>query len=433
MLKRNSKAMAIVIAFCLCIAMVAPVFVAPDTAQAAATYRGLTTPTFGPSDNPVNLGVIEVDIPSGAEVASGDVLTLNFPSGVTANLERAALTSGTTASPDVATVIVPDIHPLTGQPNGLVGAVRIPVAAPNVSPSVELGGTHQSLNIIFRGGTFERGILYVYLNNMELNGASGDLTAQLAGSSSAFPMGTAVIGKISSNTGTVATMKSVKPIGTATAQLDIFTLIETHNNSLTTNEVIKIKLPVGFSWKTDARVAAKLIPAGDALVQHSWAFPGATGNVVTWTGNATINGDDRILDITVPVVAPNRTTAGRIDIAGSIKADDSIAKKGDVVAHVYSNLGNVTEQDITIATYGNYAANAVEGTVAELVAGKAEQKLGTFYIKEELPGSLVSNRTVKLTLPEGVVWWGGYRTGASNFPAVTVDQGDVALNNLRLC
>jgi len=400
MLKRNSKAMAIVITLFFCFAFVAPAFVSPDVAQAAGTYRALSAPIVG-STTTEDLGVIEIDFPSGAEVKNGDVLTVSFPSKVTASAPAGGaavtVTSGAAAAAQVS-VVVPTNHPLTGIAQGFNAA--------NITAT--MGNTSQSMNITFNAdGAFARSVMYVYLNSMTMNGASGDLTATIMGSKDTIPLGNVVVGKVSTETGTMATIKGVTSIGTAATTLEPITLIETKKNSLVSGEVVKVKLPAGFRWTGVFGPGA----------QANWAFSAAVGYP------AAVDDDNRVLNITLNNIAGGFTTTGRIDVIGIIQADDSVAKKGDVIAHIYSDQGNVTEQDITVAKYGTFAANGEEGTVAELIAGKAEQKLGTFFITEELPGSIVPGRTIKLTLPVGMKWWGGYRTGTI-FPAPVYDAGN---------
>lgn len=420
MLKKNSKLMSVVLAIVFCLSFMAPAFVTPDVAQAAATYRALSAPPFEANAINQDFGIIEVDIPTGAEIKANDILSISFPSNVTSS-DLPGLNvyvDDTTSSPNNISVIIPANHPQTGQPNGLAACFTgVPTGTPATNASFKVGGTMQSIDITFASaGTFERGVLYIYLNEMDLNGASGDLTATLMGNTNALPMGQVVVGKVSSVKGTAAAIKSVTPMGTASTAIDTFTLIETQKNSLVSGEVVKLKLPVGFKWN----IAGIAVP--------NWAFAAASTTVTP-----SVDADNRILNITLGNTGePNNTTTGRFDLAGAqIKADDSVAKKGDVTVQVYSDQGNVTSQELVVAKYGEYAAKGVEGTVNELIAGKSEQKLGTFYIEEELPGSLVKDRIIKMTLPEGVKWWAGYRN-SSTFPQLKVEAGNLVVNNFTV-
>ena len=414
MLKKNSKLMSAVLAIALCLSFLAPAFVTPDVAEAAAAYRALSVPTFEANDLAADFGVIEIDVPSAAEIGAGSMLTIAFPAGATSSEAGGTAIVPIAAAPATGagiSVVIPAQHPANGQNNGFATA-----------PTFAVSATKQSLNVTFAANDFRRGIIYVYLNNMVLNGAAGDLNVTMIGNTASLPYGSVTVGKVSSAKGTNSSIRSVVPLGTAAAEIDTFTLIETQKNSLASGEVVKLKLPVGFKWQLHPNA----FPTG-TVYQGTWEFAGLVGI-------PSVDADNRILNIPYNGTAANaRATLGRIDLVRAmVKADDSVAKKGDVAVQVYSDQGNVTTQDVIVAKYGEYAAKGVEGTVNELIAGKNEQKLGTFYLQEELPGSLVDDRVVKMTLPEGVKWWAGYRTSVSGFPTLTNEAGNVIITNFAV-
>lgn len=412
MLRARSKKLSLV----LVLAMIMTMFAGLGVANAAGTtYVPVDIPPVQTSGDQM-LGVTKVTIDDATGLKNGDVLTFSLPSSVTipngtpapagtggagnalVSAPAATLTPANYAASRVE-VVVPANIPGTTMGNSLTGLVTAAV-----------GGTGKSLDITFTGGAPGTGVLYIYWNYATLSGVSGDVTATVMGSSSLLPMGTVVLAKAGSNSGTQATIKSQKSFG-ASGSTDTITLVETVPNSIKANEVIKLKLPAGFTWSTPG-----LPGSGYA---YNWAW--------TTLGAATIapDTDTRILNITMPAAVPATTQLGRIDFWATITAD-SDAKMGDVVATLYSDLGNVTEQEITVAKYGEYGAKLVEGTTKDLIAGKASQKLGTFYVEEVLPGSLINGRTVKLTLPEGVKWSGEYNTavgGTATYPAPTQIKG----------
>ncbi|MDI9480078.1 MAG: copper amine oxidase N-terminal domain-containing protein, partial [Bacillota bacterium] len=98
------------------------------------------------------------------------------------------------------------------------------------------------------------------------------------------------------------------------------------------------------------------------------------------------------------------TTSGAIAISGlRIVVDEKVAKVGQDIEVKVSGDG-VTTQTIVVAQYVDFIANVIEDTTTELTAGLAEQKLGTFFIEEVAPGTLVQNRTILFELPAGVEW-----------------------------
>ena len=456
MLKRNSKALAIVMAFVFCMSFLAPAFVAPSTASASATYSAVTSPTLPASGVAnQNLGILAINIDNCASISAGDIITVSFPSGVSvapgvvgggAQITAAPVVAG--AGVPIINVVVPATMPGTAVGNQLSGVI-LPVdvgADYTLNPGAVIGGTFKSLDIKFQAaGTAGAGVLYVYFNNVTLNGASGDLTATILGSNTgSVAYGTVVLGKASVSGATNTSVKSVKSMGTAGVATDTITLIETSNNTIYDNEVIKVKLPNGFYWKNVPAVPG--VSPAYPLTGLNWAFAALNGTAQQATMQPVVNADTRILDVTIPALAPTapnlaagtalpavlakgvRTSSVRLDIMGFIGVDDSVATKGDVVAHVYGSQGSITEQDITVASYGEYSAAPVSISVNNLTAGKMGQKLGTFNLEESLAGSLVQNRVIKLSLPEGVKWFGSYRNvgaGAENIPAPNTLKGNV--------
>ena len=64
----------------------------------------------------------------------------------------------------------------------------------------------------------------------------------------------------------------------------------------------------------------------------------------------------------------------------------------------------MTSITLDVGTYVDYGITLEEGTAAEIIAGKGDQEVGTFTIKEAARGTLVEGRTIKVALPSGVKW-----------------------------
>jgi len=314
-------------------------------------------------------------------------------------------------------VYVPETNP-DGTENGLKTAVT-PGAANNGSAKVS--ATRTSIDITFTGdGASQAGTILIYLNKAVIGSVEGDVTARLlAPANSAFPMGQVVVGKATTTSGaTVTTIASVKTFGNTGGVIDIVTLMETAPATLKANEVIKLKLPAGFSW-------------GNGSGSAAWGWAGATVTVEK------DKDDDRILNVTItgtkfPSVVGG--LSGRVSFAAPIIVDDSVAKTGDITVRVYSKNGAVTEQDLVVAKYATYGVTIAEGTKPELLAGKYEQKIGEFTISEDVAGSLIHGRSIKLTLPKGVKWSGAYSPGGNQqLPAPpTAESGSVTLGAYRI-
>ncbi len=407
--RRNNKAIAIVMAFVFCLTFLAPALMAPQTAAAASTYSALSTPVLTANSlAPQNLGIIQVDIPSSAAVAAGDVLTVSLPSEVTMTAAGAAVLTAGAAPAGVNGTGVEVFIPaaIGGAANGLTATA--------VGATAVVTATKTSLDITFgAAGTTDPGRLLIYITGATVGAVDGDVTARmLAPANSAFASGAVVVARATGTSGsTVASVLSVKTIGTAGGACDIISVTETAPNTLKAGEVIKVKLPAGYTW-------------GAGAGTQSWGWAGVAPTVLVDPADA------RILNVTVngagfPSVVGG--LSGRVNFAAGIVVDDAVAKTGDITARIYSKNGAVTESDLLIAKYGTYGVKVSEGTKTDLVAGKFDQKIGEFYIAEDLAGSLINGRSIKMTLPKGVKWSGSYSPlGATVLPATPAAESGTA-------
>ncbi len=418
MLKRNNKAIAIVMAFAMCLTFLAPAFISAPVAQAATTYQALSVPSLASNTAGQSLGIIQIDVDNCAGLVAGDVLTVSFSSEVDLACDVALGTPvavGNVAARTAAIreVVVPANLP-GGTANGLAGTVA----------SASITSTHTTLDITFAApgvNATNPGRILVYLQGtaavtgppavaatgVKIGSISDDVTATVMGppGNTIFPQGSLAVAKVNDKGGTMTSVKSVKSVGSAGGSTDTIVVVETKPGSITAGDVLKFKLPVGFSWRA--------LPAGTAMGTFTWGYSAINGGVVNYGTaagqTAVVGADTRVMEITVPT--PSTTLAGSIRFGGFIVPDDSIAKAGDVTVNVSDSKGDITGQDIVVAKYGTFNATVSEGTKPALVAGQACQKLGEFYIEEELANSLVNNRIIKLSLPKGVKWTGDYETG----------------------
>lgn len=411
MLRRN-KALSIAMTLCLCLAILAPVFVAPPAAEAAVTYQALSVPTVSTNTAGQPLGIIQVDIDNCAAIRAGDVLTISFSSEINlappagAAPVAVAVSAARTAGNEI---VVPATIGTT--PNALDSTA----GATYSFTSANVSATRTTLDITFSGNfraaaASNPGRMLIYFPAVTVGSIEDEVTAMVLGpASGAFPSGSITVAKVvGSNAGTTNTIKSAKTFGSnglpvAAGGTDTIIISENAPGVLmkaadTSNNIIKLKLPNGFRWTGGA---------------GNWAW--GWGTAALGAGIAVDATDNRILTITVPVGTQTTaaTGSGQIRFAGFVAVDDAVAKEGEVVAHVSDTLGYITESDLTIGNYASFGVKVVEGDVADLLAGKANQKLGKFYIQEGIAGSLLNNRSIKLTLPQGVKWWAGYRDQAS--------------------
>lgn len=434
MLKRQSKAIAIVMAFVFCMTFLAPAFVAPDAAQASSTYDVIKTQTVSNVGDYLTDVKIQIDVPNVAALTTGDLVTIHMPADII--MENSAADSHTqtnAATPDVVfTSAAVDAIPAgpfyvdltTATPGAATGAGDVSVEAPAtvggdpnafnyaaaLAPSFvayPVGNSAIEIKIVdttkFIAG--ESGRLYVNLLGCKVNATfDGDITATIAApSGSGFSSGTAVLAKYVGTGGGTATMaKSVVTMGTAAKALDTIMIQETAKNTLKPGDEIILKLPKGFKWSSK-----------DAI-SKAWGFASTTMALGLADVTFPVGTDDRKLKITMPaasiaaapLVAWDGTatpTEGRIYFNGTIEVDDETeAKLGDVIVSVSGD--NVTDQDVLVATYAEYGVTVAEKTTKTVAAGRVDTELGSFVITEGMKDSIVPGRTVTFELPSGVEW-----------------------------
>lgn len=252
-------------------------------------------------------------------------------------------------------------------------------------------------------------------------GASGDikLTAS-APPGSVFSNGEIVIATAGSKQVTLAA-ESVESIGSSGGQIGVIDIKENMGGALKdsgSDAAVKLTLPPGFKWDTaTGRKPSVSVVWGNLVTSgyDTYLTPPATtpSNLYFVVGN-----DGRELAIHVPTsAASNQATF--LKLTAYITVDESVAKTGDVKVAV-SGAVTVSPSELVVATYGEYGLSIKALTSPDLVAGKAAQKIGKFEIDESLKGSLIADRTITLTLPDGVKWAAAPKidTGASTLAGV---------------
>jgi len=472
MLKRQSKVLSIALIFVFCMSFVFAGLVAPQVAQADVKYSALSTPyvsenTPAVAGNPGGqaLGAIQIDLDNCAAIRNGDVLTVSFSSEVNLENTMPLLPSPLTLAGGVwanANNTVRVVFPANvgAIPNALTGAA---VAEASIA------ATRTTLDITFNAVTnSDAGRMLIYFDDTRLGAVEGDIVATIAGpGGGAFPMGTVTVAKALTDGDILATAKSVKTYGASGGMTDTIIIAELKQNSIAAaNQAIKVRLPNGFSW---VAVGDPNNPNPiDALKSrmngmYSWGFAAqARGGVANALGVADVtdpvgpppfggggdlmltegfggtaltvdNTDNRNLYVNMPAgsTTTSVTGPGQLRFHCWISVDDAVAKEGEVRATISDLNGVWSDKELHVMNYACYGAKVVEGTTKELIAGKHDQKLGSFFIEEGVGNSLLNNRTIKLVLPNGVKWSGSYQ-GAVNLPLPNRKSGNADLTNIQL-
>jgi len=438
MLKRNSKAIAIVMAFAICLTVVAPFF-AVQPAAAASTFTVLKTESVSQTGNTLTNVKIQIDVANVAALTANDIVTVHLPKGLLFNagatpvsFSRATGGAGRVQASGAAIVGTPSVN--VDAPLVADGSANAFDAAAGNFRAYAVGTNTLDIQVgaapAFGACTAGR-LVVEFLNVLVDDTFDGDIKVNfIAPANSGFSsaMALTVAKYVSSSQGTTTMAKSVTNMGTAANNIDVIMVQESVKGALKSGEEIKLKLANGYRWQTSTVVTSPTaisaqwgyqglltIPAGTisspatAANTGSWYF--ANGNQelyikmpVNLTSAATITPAAPAAPFVAAAI--NAASEGRLYISNFAVevADDNIAKKGDVSVNVSSNLGNVTDQDIVVANYVDYTTTVEATKTEEKVAGWNETELGTIKIKEGLVGSLLNGRTLSLTLPEGVKW-----------------------------
>ncbi|MGE5418089.1 MAG: copper amine oxidase N-terminal domain-containing protein [Acidobacteriota bacterium] len=430
----RKRAISIVLALMMTLAIVAPVLVSPAPAAASTTYTALTVPVLKLDTTMTNqvLARVLVEISAGS-LTTGDAMTISVPSQVT--LGPVASFNGT-AGAISATDFSTYIFPTDSTPGNATNFIYLytPATYEGVTNAIYNGGatagngtavfnsvllakksSAQTLEIAWNPscsatyGISTKGWMYIYFFASQVQtGISGDITATfVAPANSGFTSNAVVIGKAQGTGSTTAMVKDVYNFSPSNDQsMGWIVIAENAYGSVASLDTIKLKLPAGFTWRqrTAANWAAvSATSPGISYISPQWGFSSAQA---TWKWD--IGDDNRTLIITNTAdITHTGTQAGRITLKGlGISVNEVDAKQGDVVAHLWSTMSGtyVTEQDLTLGTYGTYGVTVAEKTTPEIKAGRIEQTIGDFTVKENLPGSLLQDRTVTMTLPAGARW-----------------------------
>jgi len=473
MLKRQSKVLSIALIFVFCMSFMFAGFAAPQAAQAAGvTYSALTVPSVqenmpaavgvvGAGEFVQSLGVIQIDIDNAAAIRAGDVLSISFPSeinltntaaGAPVALGRTVNATDTTWASGPVNIVVPD---KVGSADNALATFAAGAIAGDIIANAVVTSTKTTLDITFNAaGAANAGRMLVNFTGVRVGSVDGDIVATLAGpAGSAFSMSNLTVAKVLSDGDVIVSVKSAKTFGSAGGMTDTIIITESMQNSITAGADLKLRLPTGFTWAntepgaappnpingsynwgwtTAARTAAALAPASLGILNP--AAPAAnSGDIMMSAGYppgapAQLRvdpADSRNLLINVPAATNGATGSGQLRIHAWINVDDDVAKPGEITAVLSSNLDNWSDKELVIANYGTFGVDVVEGTTKEIVAGKHDQKIGSFFIKEQVGNSMMNNRTVKVVLPKGVKWSGDYTTGV--LPAPDRKKGNAAL------
>jgi len=249
--------------------------------------------------------------------------------------------------------------------------------------------------------------LYVNFDDVE----EGYAYATIDGLDSPVPSGDYAIANVLSG-GTSATATDTFTAGPDTDAKFTFRLTETTVGTFNNkpNETIKLTLPKNINFKSVevnplGGFSGSAVTLGSSFIDdHKLTFKlkDLDGITFTKTGD-TARG---ILEFVAQVNVDSKASTGAVnlDIEGDDAVDDATIKVG------------------TVADYG--VALGVDDAKTVL-AGRVCQELGTITIYENVKETLTSNRSIKITLPDGVQFSGKYKDSGLKATKGSLDSLDI--------
>ena len=249
---------------------------------------------------------------------------------------------------------------------------------------------------------------------------NGPVEISIDGLDSKVTSSTLTVANVASSS-TVATVNgSVKSYGrvsnqTVDAKIEIR---ETAVNSITTNQVVKLTLPKGITWKQIA-IGGNLADNGDAMAEGKKK---ASADLVAAKGDYALANDGRSVYIFLAVDPKNAvrqiaTLTSTISIdrtasEGDIDVDITSYRAGNFADNTFTSEGNTISDasDLVIAKYGNESVEVktvAESDIPSVYTGFVKTNKDKYNwiqvtLKETVKDSLQSGRFIDFDLPEEV-------------------------------
>jgi len=370
--KIRSKKLTILLTLIFVLSIMLPLAV---PAGAATTYSALTAPSVPQTTAPgttVDLGTIFIAIDALGVGTHSAVFRL--PSSVTLP----------------AVLATPSISPALAPPDTITVA--------------RLGNQEFRLDLTTSAasGLLTDVKITVPITGVTTAAASGDITCTITSLSGQLPDGSVVVGKAPSGQVSVS-MVSTPTMGLAGRAVSI-NIQENIAGGLAVDAVnsLEFALPTGFDW------------SGASIINVATGLPPGVDGI----GVSVVPGDTRKLRVVrTGVTAPRMF----LRVTATITPSETLAKFGDVTATI-GGASSTNVNSLLVAKYAEFGVSVSAKTVEDALAGRAAQKIGDFYVKEAVPGSLIAGRSITFKLPDNAVW--------NTNPTVVVEKGDITLGAL---
>ncbi|UOF91518.1 copper amine oxidase N-terminal domain-containing protein [Fodinisporobacter ferrooxydans] len=387
-------------------------FVATNAAYAAGngSLSAITVPNVNSSNQTYNFGTVDIFIPKGTLLPGGDnQVTITLPSGLQfsdAVGSKTVSTTGTATGSTDSEIFYDASGNTTNVANDVYGYSPFNSTGATLTTTTQiLSATTAKITVDPSAATTDDAHVYLKLSNLKNVGvASGPVQIGFsAASDSVLPAGTVTVANVVSS-GQVDLAATDTQSSSDNFTFNLHLTEEVANSMRLSSDSLKLKLPNGFKWSTTAAGSIVNIFGDNArLVTTADTNPGFQVSV-TGAGTDTlyVNAIGEYNSATQTYVGTQAASSWNIPLNFYVD-DSSVAKTGDVVAQV-NGSSTVNTGTLTVGTYGEYGGAVSASSKPSLVAGQKEQQISDIAIKENVAGSFVSNRTIELTLPNGVRW-----------------------------
>ncbi|WP_134703713.1 copper amine oxidase N-terminal domain-containing protein [Ammoniphilus sp. YIM 78166] len=378
MKKFNKKMINVVTTAALVASVVAPI------AVSAATDARVSEVVVVASDAKnvaISTLTFKEDTDYASDLVAGKTFTLTFPQGAKIkNTVNNLVNLGGT-----------NLNGLNGGKVEIVGDYTVNVTLPNDTSITDAVQTINITPIVTIDG---------------LTGNSVDVVVDSFGSG--VKAGTYTLAQVVKGA-TTSVVLNTKTIGEAGGELGSIRLTENSNGSLKKGKVT-FKLPKGITWNEDTAVK---LSAGLASIDGD-------------TDEYTVTGFGTSSLVINFLNDPSTSQRGIIQVTPNVDVDTDDAKYGDITVSLTGT--DVTDQDLKVGSYSDFAVVVkADGDAKALTSGLLDtddldkHKLQTLVIKENVPGSFVTNRKAKIEFPSAVKVAGVKieATNASDFPIGT--------------
>ncbi|HHY66597.1 MAG TPA: copper amine oxidase N-terminal domain-containing protein [Alicyclobacillus sp.] len=384
-------------------AAVALPFLTSTVAYAASDYITAANPPLvkGNQDNQ-RVATVAITLPQGTTVTSGDTFVVVFPDQV--NLNNIDLASGGT----YALGTTWGGSNINAGDNATVGKIDLGLKVIASTSNRIIFQANPTVNAAAQSSVtlIDDYVIYLPFQHVDIGGVSGPVNLRIdAATNSAFPSGDVTVANVNSSGSLYLVALDTQ---TSNNQFHFnLDLKEALQDSFRKGTYIKLKLPNGYVWNQWTDTNGKTWGFADGSNSVSLDTYKAYGSSTT-AATVTVDGDTLTIKSNDDTSQP---TLWEIPLAFQVD-DESLVKPGDITVNV-TGSATLNNTQLTVGTYGDYSATVTASDQPTIIAGHKEQSIGNITISEGIPGSLVSGRTVELTLPESARWEPQFEEGDS--------------------